>query len=141
MSFQNKVVVITGASTGIGRATAIAFAKAGAHVVLGARSLKGLIETKKRIREVGSTAEVITVDLADEKRLNLFVKMVKENHKQIDALVNIAGIWHGKDDVYAEKDFQDFDQKIIVDTFFVGTIAPSLLAHAFIPLMPRGSQY
>ncbi len=139
MNFKNKTVIVTGASTGIGRATAIAFAKEGANVILGARKLSRLMETKKEIGETGGKAEVITVDLTDEKSLYSFIKEITENHEQIDALVNIAGIWHGKDEVYAGKDFQDFDQKVIVDTFLVGTIAPTLLAHAFIPLMPKSS--
>lgn len=40
--------------------------------------------------------------------------------------------------MYAGKDFETFNQRVIVDTYFVGVVAPSLLAHAFIPLMPKG---
>lgn len=108
-------------------------------MILGARTLKGLLETKEQVQKAGSSAEIIPVDLTDEKRRDSFIKEIKEKHKEIDALINIAGIWHGADEVYAGKDFQDFDQKVILDTFLVGTIAPTLLAHAFIPLMPRGS--
>ncbi len=139
MRFKDKTIIVTGASTGIGRATAIAFGKEGATVILGARTLAGLMETKKKVQEAGGKAEIITVDLTDEKRLHSFIKEIQENHQQIDALVNIAGIWHGKDEVYAGKDYEAFDQKVIMDTFMVGTIAPSLLAHAFIPLMSQGS--
>src|SRR5579859_2013814 len=139
MKLKNKIVLVTGASTGIGQATAIAFAKEGATVILGSRSLEGLLETKKKVVEVGGRAETITVDLADEKRLYSFIKEVKEKHTSIDALINIAGIWHGKNEVYAGKDFETFDPKVVTDTFMVGVVAPSLLAHAFIPLMPKGS--
>lgn len=136
---KDKTVIATGASTGIGRATAIAFGKEGATIILGARSVEGLMKTKKKVQEAGGKAEVITVDLTDEVSLHSFIKQIKETHQQIDALVNIAGIWHGKNEVYAGKDYETFDEKVIIDTFKVGTIAPSLLAHAIIPLMTKSS--
>lgn len=140
MNLKDKTIIVSGASTGIGRATAIAFASEGATVILGARSLEGLVETKKKVNEVGGKAVPITVDLADDKQLHAFIKEIKGNFKQIYALINIAGIWHGKDEVYAGKDYEAFTEKIIVDTLKVGMIAPSLLAHAFIPLMSHGSE-
>ncbi|MBI3385290.1 SDR family NAD(P)-dependent oxidoreductase [Candidatus Gottesmanbacteria bacterium] len=49
MKFKNKTVIVTGASTGIGRSTALAFAKEGAFVILAARTIDRLLETKKQI--------------------------------------------------------------------------------------------
>jgi len=139
MQFKNKTAIITAASTGIGRETAIAFAKEGAKILLVARTKDRLQETKRLIQKEGGEAEIYIVDLSDISSINKFIKEVKKNYKTVDILCNIAGIWHGKDLVYAEKDYETFDQKIIVDTHNVGIIAPSLLAHAFIPLMPQGS--
>lgn len=139
MNFKDKTVIVTAASTGIGRETAITFGKEGAHVLLVARREDRLLETKQLVEEAGGTAEIFVVDLSSVDSINEFIAQVKSKYAHIDAICNIAGIWHGKDEVYAGKDFETFDEKVIVDTYMVGTIAPSLLTHAFIPLMPKGS--
>lgn len=139
MKFDNKTVVITGTSTGIGRATAIEFAKEGALVILGSRSIEGLKNTKREIDMLGGKGESIEVDLANERSLDSFIDKIKKNYKEINALVNIAGIWHGKNEVYAEKNFETFEKNVIKDTFNVGLIAPALLVYSFIPFMTKGS--
>lgn len=139
MEFQDKIAVITAASTGIGRETAIAFAKEGARALLVARTEDRLQETKRFIEKEGGKAEIYVVDLSDIFSINKFITEVKKSYKIINILCNIAGVWHGKDVVYAEKDYETFDQKVIIDTYNVGILAPSLLAHAFIPLMLQGS--
>lgn len=139
MKFQNEIAVITGASTGIGRETAIAFAKEGAKVLLVARTENKLRETKSLIENNGGEAEIYVVDLSDISSINKFIAEINKKYKIINSLCNIAGIWHGKDVVYAEKDYETFEQKVIIDTYNVGITAPSLLAHAFIPLMSKGS--
>lgn len=97
-------------------------------------------QTKKIVEEAGGTAEIFIVDLSDIHAINTFIKNVKRKYQQIDVLVNIAGIWHGNDVIYAGKGYDTFDQQVIIDTYTVGTIAPSLLAHAFIPLMPKNGK-
>jgi len=139
MKFKDKIVIITAASTGIGRETAIAFAKEGAKVLLIARTKDRLLETKNLIEKEGGKAEIFVVDLSDLASINAFIDQIKKEYSTIDIVCNIAGIWHGKDTVYAEKDYDTFDQKVIIDTYMVGTIAPSLLVHGFIPLMPKGA--
>ena len=57
----------------------------------------------------------------------------------IKVLVNVAGIWHGKDEVYADRNFETFPAKVILDTITVGITAPILLSNAFVPLMTKGS--
>ena len=57
----------------------------------------------------------------------------------MDIIVNVAGIWHGKNEVYAGKHFEEFSERVILDTFMVGVIAPTLLVHSLIPLMSPGS--
>ncbi|MBI3385291.1 SDR family oxidoreductase [Candidatus Gottesmanbacteria bacterium] len=94
---------------------------------------------KQRSKSGGGSSDAIKVDLSSIESINSFIYAVKQKYKKIDTLLNIAGIWHGKDEVYAGKKYESFDQKVIIDTYMVGTIAPSLLAHAFIPLMPQGS--
>lgn len=140
MKLENKFAIVTGASTGIGQAVAVEFAKEGTFVALIARTEDRLNETKKLAREVGGKAEILVTDLSKIDSINRLVTKIKKKTNRVDILANIAGIWHGKDEVYADTDLEDFSQQVILDTYMVGTIAPTLLAHAFIPLMPKGSK-
>lgn len=135
----NKFAVVTGASTGIGRAVAIEFAQDGYFVFLIGRVNEKLLVTNKLIEEMGEKSQIILTDLSNQDSLRAAIKIVKGQAKQIDVLANVAGIWHGKDEVYAGKNFKSYDEKVILDTYSVGLTAPTLLAHAFTPLMPSGS--
>lgn len=138
MKLKNKIAVITGASTGIGQAVSLEFAKEGASVFLVARSLEGLKKTQRLIRKsLGGAAEILTADLSDLYSINNLLSKIRSKTKKVDILANIAGVWHGKNEVYAGINLQDYDEKVIVDTYFVGIIAPTLLTHGLIPLMPK----
>jgi len=130
-----KNTIVTGASTGIGRATAIKMAEAGYHVFLVARTKEKLEETARLIEEKGGTSTVIPTDLSDLDQVNALIKSVQDQAESVDAIINIAGIWHGKDEVFAETDYQDFDQQVILDTYTVGFTVPSLLIHGLLPKM------
>lgn len=136
---MNKFAVVTGASTGIGRATTIELGKSGATVALVARNKEKLEETKKLVEEAGGTAIVFEADLSNIDSINNLIQSIKQVTQQVDILVNIAGIWHGDGEVFAGKDFETFDQKVILDTFSVGLIAPTLLVHGLVSIMPQGS--
>jgi 3-oxoacyl-[acyl-carrier protein] reductase len=140
MELKDKVAIVTGASTGIGRAIALQLAREGSRVFLAARNEPALRQTQETITSSGGKAEVIIADLSNLESINLLISQVKEKTASIDILVNVAGIWHGKDEVFAGKNFEAFDQKVVLDTFMVGTVTPALLAHAFIPLMEKGSK-
>lgn len=133
-----KTAVVTGASTGIGRAVSIELAKNNFEVLLVARNAEKLQETRRQIEKNGGKAQVFTADLADLSSINTLISEIKQKFSQLDLIANIAGIWHGQDEVYAGKNYADFDQKIILDTFGVGTIAPALLVHGLLPLIPLG---
>ncbi|KKQ42185.1 MAG: hypothetical protein US60_C0022G0011 [Microgenomates group bacterium GW2011_GWC1_37_8] len=140
MKIKNKFAIITGASTGIGRAISIALAKEGIQIALVARTKNRLKDTRKLIEETGGIGDIFVADLSNITAINNLISEIKSKFKKVDILVNAAGIWHGKDEVYANRNFEAFPQKIILDTYSVGTIAPTLLAHAFIPLMPKDSR-
>ena len=135
-----KTAIVTGASTGIGQAVAIELSKNGFEVFLVARNEDGLQKTKQFIEKEGGKTQLFVADLSSVESINGLISSVKENTQHVDLIANIAGIWHGKKDVYAGKDFQTFDQQVILDTFTVGTIAPSLLVHGLLPLMYKGGK-
>lgn len=137
---SQKSAIVTGASTGIGRAIAVALAREGFFVELIARTKEKLKETQDLIERGGGKAEFLIADLSKIDSLNHLIPQVKNRIKRIDILVNVAGIWHGENEVFAGKDFSSFSQEIILDTHSVGTIAPMLLAHAFVSLMPKGGK-
>ena len=90
--FKNKVVIVTGASSGIGKACAAAFAKEGANIVMAARNNDKLNQAVKEVRQYGTEVIPIQTDVSkrDECR-NLIEKTVATFH-QIDILINNAGI-------------------------------------------------
>jgi NADP-dependent 3-hydroxy acid dehydrogenase YdfG len=89
---KDQVVAITGASSGIGEATAVALAAAGAKVALAARRADRLEEIAARIAAAGGEALAIPTDVADEASANAFVRAAAEHFGRLDALVNNAGV-------------------------------------------------
>jgi NADP-dependent 3-hydroxy acid dehydrogenase YdfG len=89
---SGKVAAITGASSGIGGATALALAGAGATVSLAARRADRIKELADRIDENGGRALAIETDVADEKQATAFVSETKEKLGRLDVLVNNAGV-------------------------------------------------
>ncbi len=87
-----KVVVITGASSGIGRAAALEFARKGAHVVLAARGVPALEEVAALCRQAGSQALVVETDVTDEEAVGRLAEKSLEITGRIDVWVNNAGV-------------------------------------------------
>jgi NADP-dependent 3-hydroxy acid dehydrogenase YdfG len=91
-ALDGKKAIITGASSGIGEATAEAFAREGATVALGARRKDRLDALAERISSNGATAHAFGVDLGDEKAATGFVESATEEMGGLDILVNNAGL-------------------------------------------------
>jgi NADP-dependent 3-hydroxy acid dehydrogenase YdfG len=89
---EGKVVVITGASSGIGEATALLLAERGAKVVLGARGLDRLEALADRIARAGGGAAYARTDVKRCEDLSNLVKLACERYGKLDVLVNNAGI-------------------------------------------------
>jgi NAD(P)-dependent dehydrogenase (short-subunit alcohol dehydrogenase family) len=92
MSFQGKVVVVTGASSGIGRAAVQAFAKEGASLLLVGRKTGPLQETAAALGPAAGPAEVLAVDITTNEAPERVVKTAVEAFGGIDVLVNAAGV-------------------------------------------------
>lgn len=138
MKLKGKTAIVTGASTGMGRAIAVELAREGAFVIITARRRTELEKTGELVKKVGGGVKIIPADLSRLETINKFIEEVGKEVDRVDILVNVAGIWHGKDEVYAGKDFESFSQGVILDTLMVGTAAPMLLAHAFVSKMKKG---
>jgi NADP-dependent 3-hydroxy acid dehydrogenase YdfG len=91
-TLEGRKAVITGASSGIGEATALAFADAGATVALGARRKDRLEDLAKRIGDEGGTAHAFEVDVGDEAAARSFIEGAAEQMGGLDILVNNAGV-------------------------------------------------
>jgi 3-oxoacyl-[acyl-carrier protein] reductase len=89
---EGRVSLVTGASRGIGRAIAQAFAAEGAHVVLAARDAAKLAEGVELIRAAGGKAEALSLDVADRASVEAGVAQIVAQHGRIDHLVNNAGV-------------------------------------------------
>ncbi|MDP4097043.1 SDR family oxidoreductase [Paenibacillus sp. P96] len=89
---KEKVVVITGASSGIGEATARLLAEQGASVVLGARRAEKLEALVAEIRSKGGTAEYHVLDVTSKEQMDEFISFANNKFGKVDVLVNNAGV-------------------------------------------------
>src|SRR5438445_9323207 len=98
MRLKGAVVVITGASSGIGAATALAFARRGARLELGARRLEKLNAVAEKCRKAGSPdVNVRLLDVGQRASARAFISATLRDHERLDVLVNNAGVgWMGR---------------------------------------------
>lgn len=89
---KNKVIAITGASSGIGKASAKLLAENGAKVVLGARRIQKLAKIVEAIRDRGGTAEYKALDVTNREDVKAFVHFTKDKFGRIDVIFNNAGV-------------------------------------------------
>jgi 3-oxoacyl-[acyl-carrier protein] reductase len=125
---EGKVALVTGASSGLGRATAIALARAGVDVALVARSQKELDSAKEEISKLGRRALTLSVDLASEDETTVAIRRTVEALGRIDVLVNAAGT--DAPGTVEELDIEGWDR-----TLAVNLRAPFLLSKAAFPRM------
>jgi NADP-dependent 3-hydroxy acid dehydrogenase YdfG len=92
MSANEKVVVITGASSGIGEATGLLLAERGARVILGARREDRLETIRGNIRAAGGVAEIHFLDVTRRDSVDDFLKFAQATYGRVDVMVNNAGI-------------------------------------------------
>ncbi|MCB1056548.1 MAG: SDR family oxidoreductase [Acidobacteria bacterium] len=107
--FAGARVVLTGASTGIGRAMALELAGAGARLVLAARGRDALEAVAARCRELGTAAEAVPTDVGDEAAARRLIERAVELHGGIDMLVNNAGrtLWSRFDELETLEPFRE----------------------------------
>ncbi|MEH2390799.1 MAG: SDR family oxidoreductase [Nostoc sp.] len=112
--FDGKVAIVTGGSSGIGKATAIAFGKAGAKVVVAARRDSEGEETVNLIKQAGSEALFVKTDVAQVSEVEALVSKTVETYGRLDFAFNNAGIDGGNAPLH-EQSLEQFDQLIAVN--------------------------
>ena len=104
--FDDKIVVITGSSSGIGKATAIKFAKAGAHIVVNSRSnVSGGQEVVKEIEQLGQKAMYVQGDMSQPERVKTLFETTLKTFGTVDILINNAGVAEGRPFLETTKDY------------------------------------
>lgn len=128
---QGKVVLITGASSGIGKTTALRLAEAGAHVLLVARSADKLEETAQEIADLGGTSSSYSADVSVLEDCDRLVSEVLSNHGHVDILINNAGRSIRRSLELSFDRFHDFERTMQVNYYgairLVMGLAPSML--------------
>jgi short-subunit dehydrogenase len=117
-AIQGTTVVITGATSGIGRATALAFAEAGAKVVVAGRREERLVELVLELENKGCEALAVKTDVADQAQVENMIAKAIERFGKIDTLINNAGV--GIAASFAEQSLEDFKQ--VMEVNFWGAV-------------------
>lgn len=127
-AIDGKIVIVTGASSGIGESTAREFAQAGATTVLAARRVERLERLQKEIEAIGGTALAVATDLTDLAQITNLVQTTLRTFGRVDILANIAG-WGFYDW------FEELSAEELRKHYGVNVIGPAELIRQVIPTM------
>jgi NADP-dependent 3-hydroxy acid dehydrogenase YdfG len=125
MKLPGKIVIVTGASSGIGEATAREFARRGASVVLAARRANRLEALAKEIQSRGGSATAVPTDLTRNNQIRNLVQTTLEAFGRIDVLANIAG-W-GRYDWFEELTPEDLREQYLVNVLGLAELTRQVL--------------
>lgn len=133
MSFENQLALVTGASRGIGAATAIALAAKGAHVILTARNAKDLEEVEDTIHKAGGNATIAPLDLIDGDSIGRLAQAISGRWEALDIMVLNAAMLGTLTPVPA------IDGKEFNSVLTLNLIAQQALIAGFDPMMRKSS--
>src|SRR3979490_1473173 len=131
---NTRVVLITGAVTGIGRATALAFAQEGSHIVISGRREEGGEKLVAELRRLGAEAEFIRSDVRQDEDLRSLVDKTVARFGRLDAAVNCAGT-EGKPGPVTEQNAETYAATF--DTNVLGTLLS--MKHEMRVMLAQGS--
>jgi NAD(P)-dependent dehydrogenase (short-subunit alcohol dehydrogenase family) len=134
IDLTDRLALVTGASRGIGAATAEALAAAGAHVILVARTSAGLEEVEERIHAAGGSATIAPLDLTDGENIGKLAGAVAERWNKLDILVLNAAMLGSLTPV------QDIDPKEYSRILSTNLLANQAMIAAFDPLLRRADR-
>ncbi|MFL6751370.1 MAG: SDR family NAD(P)-dependent oxidoreductase [Sphingomicrobium sp.] len=129
-----KLALITGASRGIGAATAETLAAAGAHVILTARGASALEQVEERIHQAGGTATIAPMDLTDSDNINKLAQAVAERWGSLDILILNAAMLGSLSPV------EHLDPKELEKVFKINVFANQAMLATFDPLLRRADK-
>jgi NAD(P)-dependent dehydrogenase (short-subunit alcohol dehydrogenase family) len=132
--FDGKLALVTGASRGIGAATAEALAARGAHVILTARTAKALEEVEERIHAAGGTATIAPMDLNDRDNIGKLAEAVAGRWGSLDILVLNAAMLGSLSPV------EHLDPKELEKVFKLNVLANQAIIASFDPLLRRSEK-
>src|SRR5438270_1548749 len=131
---DGRIALVTGASRGIGAATAEALAAAGAHVIIVARTTAALEEVEERIHDAGGSATIAPLDLTDGESIGKLAVAVAERWNKLDVLVLNAAMLGSLTPV------QDIDPKEYSRLLSLNLLANQALIAAFDPLLKKAER-
>jgi NAD(P)-dependent dehydrogenase (short-subunit alcohol dehydrogenase family) len=130
---SDRIALVTGASRGIGAATALALARAGAHIVAVARTVGGLEELDDAIRAVGGSATLVPLDLKDHEGIDRLAAALAERYGRLDVLIGNAGV------LGIPSPLPHVEDKVWDETIGVNLTVNWKLIRAFDPLLRASS--
>jgi NADP-dependent 3-hydroxy acid dehydrogenase YdfG len=130
MNVSNRVAVITGAGSGIGRATALALARRSCHLALADIDAAGLRDTQRLLVNLGVRATIHVLDVADREAVRALPEAVHAAHKRVDILMNNAGVALGGN--FEQVSEEDFDWLFEIN--FHGVVR---MTRAFLSILRR----
>lgn len=130
---KNKVVMITGATQGLGRSLTLAFAKEGARLAICARRQKELDEVKQEAESYGAEVFAIPADVSIPREVEKFVALTEKAYGRIDVLINNASVL-GPSPMPLLLDYPEED---FAEVIRVNSISPFLVARRVLPIMLR----
>jgi short-subunit dehydrogenase len=133
LSFHNKIVIVTGASAGIGRAIAVAFAKQGAHLGLISRNEQRLLSLQKELNDYGIRTLVLPLDIVNSEEVEKAAMHVEQELGPIDIWVNNAMV-----SVFSPvKEMTAAEYKRVTEVTYLGVVYGTLAALKF--MLPRNA--
>lgn len=129
MDLKNKIVLVTGSSIGIGKATALAFAQQGSKVILTYNTNKEEGEATLQACKNYGEAHLVHFNILDDKSIHGLVKEVTQKYGKLDILINNAGVLAGWNS-FVKQTFADLEQQVSVN--LTGLMK---VTHAFLPLL------
>ena len=142
MEFHNKTVIITGASVGIGKATAVEFAKNGANVCIVDIDAEGLNILAEEIKSIGANVTSYICDVSDEQRVHEVTQQIICQYGKIDILVNNAGLWRVWKP-FVETTSDEWKKKISVNIlgmmYFTHEVLPNMIQNTYGRIINIGS--
>ena len=134
INLNGKMALVTGGSTGIGRAIAIELANAGCDVIITSKTVSKLNRTIKDSNSLIKKSFV--TDLRNVSEMEKLTEYVNKNSKNgVDIIVNAAGVWHNEDRVYVGKSLWELSNDEIQEVMDVGIMAPMILLKLLLPKM------